>query len=82
MPPPLAGRASCSVESGPFLYLPVPLLRFQMPASALLGVKAWRHQREKAGGFPLLSSQPSTFLLLLQLLLVSTGYEVEKANIS
>lgn len=53
-----------------------------MPASALLGVKAWRHQREKAGGFPLLSSQPSTFLLLLQLLLVSTGYEVEKANIS
>lgn len=45
------------MESGPFLYLPVPLLRFQMPASALLGVKAWRHQREKAGGitfcFPL-----------------------------
>ena len=38
------------MESGPFLYLPVTLLRFQMPSSALLEVKAWRHRGEKAGG--------------------------------
>ena len=50
VPPPLAREGQLLSGSGPFLYVPVPLLRFQMPASALLGMKAWRHQGEKAGG--------------------------------
>ena len=43
-------RASCLLRSGHLDCPPVPLLGLQIPASALLGVKAWGHQGEKGRG--------------------------------